>query len=301
MPRARLPRSALALLAIGAAACTPARAMSTGVEATATTGPAHIVVIVMENHEYGAIMDPGSDAPTFRALAAGGVTLSHLYAITHPSLPNYLALTSGSTHGITSDCTTCLVPGRNLIDQLAHASIDWKAYMESIPSACSTTPYAGTYAMKHDPFMYYLDVRSDPGRCDRVVPLGQLKRDLAASALPRFAWITPNLCHDMHDCSVATGDRFLHTWVPRIVPQLGQDGIVIVLFDEGSTSLGCCDGQAGGGHIAALIAGPGAAAGAIVRTRVDQYSVLRLIEDAFGLHRLGGAATAPAITGWQPT
>ena len=290
---------ALVLLAVVAASCAPARAMPEGPRTTTGVGPAHVVVIVMENHEYGAIMDPGSDAPTFSGLAAGGVTLSQLYAIGHPSLPNYLALTSGSTQGITSDCTTCLVGGRNLVDQLERASIDWKAYMESIPSACSTVPYAGTYAMKHDPFMYYLDVRNDPARCGRVVPLRQLKADLAANALPRFAWITPNTCHDMHDCSVATGDRFLQSWVPRIVSQLGTDGIVIVLFDEGSTSLGCCR-QASGGHIAGLIAGPGAAAGVIVRTRVDQYSVLRLIEDAFGLHHLGDAATAPEITGWQP-
>ena len=295
----RLPRSALALLLVVATSCAAAaRAMPPGARATPAAGPAHVVVIVMENHEYGAIMDPGSDAPTLRGLAAGGVTLSQLYATSHPSLPNYLALTSGSTHGITSDCTTCLVSGRNLVDQLAQASIDWKAYMESIPSPCSTAPYAGTYAMKHDPFMYYLDVRNDPARCHRVVPLGQLRRDLAANALPRFVWITPNLCDDMHDCSVATGDRFLHTWVPKLVPQLGPNGIVLVLFDEGSTSLGCC-GQASGGHIAGLIAGPGAAAGAIVRTRVDQYSILRLIEDAFALHHLGGAAAAPAITGWE--
>ena len=298
--RARLPLLVLVIVALASAGCAPVSAMPQGAR-TRTAGPARVVVIVMENHEYGSIMDPSSDATYLRSLASGGVTLTNLYATSHPSLPNYLALTSGSTHGISSDCTTCLVDGRNLVDQLAHASIDWKAYMESIPSACYTGAQSGSYYMKHDPFMYYTDVRNDPARCKRVVPLQQLTRDLAANALPRFAWITPNICNDMHNCSVAIGDRFLHAWVPRILPQLSTDGIVIVLFDEGDTSLGCCGGQAAGGHIAGLIAGPGAAAGVTVATNVDQYSVLRLIEDVWGLRHLGSASSAPGISGWRPT
>jgi Phosphoesterase family. len=189
--------------------------------------------------------------------------------------------------------------GANIVDQLAHARISWKAYMEAIPGACSTVPYAGTYALKHDPFMYYDDVRNSHRRCRNVVPLGQLSTDLAAGALPRYAWITPNLCHDMHDCSVTTGDAFLSTWVPQIVAGLGTDGILVVLFDEGSTSAGCCGGQAAGGHVAGLIAGPGAGVGVTIRTSVDQYSVLKLIEDAWGLRDMGSAASAPTILGWQ--
>jgi hypothetical protein len=103
----------------------------------------------------------------------------------------------------------------------------------------------------------------------------------------------------MHDCSIATGDRFLRTWIDRITPALGADGIVITLFDEGSTSEGCCEGQAAGGHIAGIISGPGAGAGVSIRTRVDQYSILRLIEDAWGLVALGEAARAPLIEGWR--
>ena len=264
-----------------------------------TTGPSHIVVIVMENHEYDSVMAAGSDAPYLRSLAATGVTLTHLYAITHPSLPNYLALTSGSTQGITSDCSSCLVHGTNLADQLDGAGIGWKAYMESIPSVCYTGVASSSYYMKHDPFMYYADIRSDPTRCQQVVPLRQLKRDLAADALPRFAWISPNICHDMHDCPIAIGDRFLQTWVSRILPQLGPDGIVVVLFDEGWTSVGCCQQQAAGGHIAGVIAGPGAGRGVIVSARANQYSILGMIERAWGLDLLGQVAGAPEITGWQ--
>lgn len=291
------PAFVVALLSFAAAGT--ASAAIPPPRATTAPGPQHIVVIVFENKEADAIMAPHSSAPYFRSLARASVTLTRLFAIGHPSLPNYLALTSGSTHGVTSDCSTCLVDDMNLVDQLERTSISWKAYMESIPKACSTVPLHGRYALKHDPFLYYTDVRDDPARCAKVVPLRQLTSDLAADALPGFAWITPNLCHDMHDCAIRAGDRFLRTWVPRITPALGTNGIIITLFDEGSTSAGCCHDRAAGGHIAGIISGPGAGTGVAIRTRVDQYSILRLIEDAWGLDALGEAARAPLIEAWQ--
>jgi hypothetical protein len=267
---------------------------------TATTGgPDHIVVMVFENKEADAIMARHSSAPYFRSLARRSVTLNRLFAITHPSLPNYLALTSGSTHDVTSDCTRCLVDGPNLVDQLVGAGITWKAYMESMPEPCSTAVTAGKYVMKHNPFMYYTDIRDDVDRCGSVVPMRQLTADLEGGTLPMFAWISPNLCHDMHDCSVATGDRFLRNWAPRIVAGLGSDGIMIVIFDEGITAVGCCGDTAAGGHIAGIITGPGAAAGLTIGTRITQYSILKLIQDAWGLGTLGETAGARAIDAWQ--
>src|SRR5204863_5650843 len=140
-------------------------------------------VMVFENHEADAIMARHSSARFFRSLARRSVALNRLYAITHPSLPNYLALTSGSTHGVTSDCSTCLVDGRDLVDQLEGAGITWRAYMESMPEPCSTAITAGRYAMKHDPFMYYTDVRDAVDRCRNVVPLRRLTSDLWSTAL----------------------------------------------------------------------------------------------------------------------
>ncbi|MGZ5212519.1 MAG: alkaline phosphatase family protein [Actinomycetota bacterium] len=295
--RARSAAFAAALLTL--IAVEPATATIPPSRTTTTTSPDHIVVMVFENREAGTIMAPSSSAPYFRALARRSVTLSRLFAITHPSLPNYLALTSGSTHGVTTDCTTCLVDGTNVVDRLEQAAISWKAYMESMPEPCSTAAIDGRYAMKHNPFMYYTDIRDDVDRCNNVVPLRRLTVDLGAGSLPTFAWVTPDLCHDMHDCSVATGDRFLHTWVPRIVPALGPDGILIIVFDEGVTSAGCCHGRAAGGHIAGIITGPGAGVGVTIRTKVNQYSVLKLIEEAWGLGDLGQTANAPVIDGWQ--
>jgi phosphatidylinositol-3-phosphatase len=274
-----------------------------GSGAKSSSAATHIVVIVMENHEYPKIIG-SSDAPYINALATDGVLLTSEYAVTHPSLPNYLALTGGSTFGITSDCTDCNVKARNLVDQFAANGISWKAYMETMPDPCFKGSFAGSapgeYAKKHDPFMYFDDVRNRPKRCRLVVPFSRFRRDLKAR-LPQFVWITPNECHDMHSCSVATGDAWLKKWVPRIVPALGSNGIVIVLFDEGTSDATCCSMDSGGGHVAAIIAGPGAKAGEQITSDADHYSILRLIEDEWGLKRLGSAAdtTTPSVKGWK--
>jgi hypothetical protein len=297
-----------ASLALGGSAL--ARAGSAPVESGATASPTpttspvgRIVVILMENHEYSSVIG-SSDAPYFNKLAHKIVLLTKEYAVAHPSLPNYLALTGGSTFGMTSDCTTCDVKARNLVDQLEAHGFSWKAYMESMPGPCFTGSVAGTspgdYAKKHDPFMYYDDIRSRPKRCKKIVPLGRLSKDLK-NGLPQFAWITPNECYDMHSCSVATGDAWLKAWVPRILPALGPTGIMMVIFDEGSSDAACCSLDTGGGHVAAIITGPGARHGRKIRTAVDHYSLLRLIEDEWGFKRLGHAAdsTTRSITGWR--
>src|SRR5581483_10784471 len=122
------------------------------------------------------------------------------YAITHPSLPNYLALTSGATHGIASDCTSCRVAAPNIVDQLEAAGISWKAYLEDQPTACFDGAAAGGYAKKHNPFIYYEDIVHSPRRCHELVGFATLAADLRHGRLPTYAWITPNLCDDGHDC-----------------------------------------------------------------------------------------------------
>jgi phosphatidylinositol-3-phosphatase len=250
--------------------------------------PSHIAVILMENEEYGDII--GSRAtPYINALARRYALATGMYAISHPSLPNYLALTGGSTFGITSDCTDCSVSASNLADQLDSGRISWKAYMEDLPHPCFTGASAANYAKKHDPFMYFRDLAGNPVRCSRVVPLTALQADERARSLPRFIWITPNLCHDMHDCDPATGDRFLARLVPSLLRQLGRGGLLFITWDEGSSDNVCCR-LAAGGHVATIVAGPGARPGARQRTPVDHYSVLQTIDDLFGLSRLRNAA-----------
>jgi phosphatidylinositol-3-phosphatase len=283
----------------------PASPASTTTTAAPLTGPDHIVVIALENKEYGEVVG-SSAAPYLNAVASTGVLISRGYAATHPSLPNYFAFVAGGTFGVTTDCTTCSIRGRNLVDQLAAHDLSWKAYMQAMPRPCTDLAFAGSgthvYAKRHDPFMYFHDIRTRPARCARIVPLRQLTTDLT-HRIPRFAWITPDLCHDMHSCPIATGDAWLHRWIPRILPKLGADGILMIVFDEGVTDEACCPrrGSGGGGHVVTVIAGPGAGAGVTLSRPLNHYSILRLIEDAWGLPRLRHAAdrATPTIWGWR--
>ncbi len=242
----------------------------------------------MENKESGEVIG-SRQAPYVNRLARRNGLATASFAITHPSLPNYLALTSGSTHGIDSDCTDCHIAGRNLVDQLEGASISWKAYMEDLPRPCFLGAGSRGYVQKHDPFVYYDNVRNSPARCRKVVPFTQLSRDLHAGTLPTFSFISPNLCHDTHDCGVSTGDSSLARLLPSLLRELGPHGYLVLTWDEGSSDRGCCAG-ARGGHIATIVAGPDVRRGARDGVPVDHYGVLRTIESSLSLPPLGAAA-----------
>jgi phosphatidylinositol-3-phosphatase len=268
--------AALALAAAVLAACgSSSKAVSSSFSTAAKRSPsARVVLLVMENKDRGQIIG-SADAPYMTALARRYGTAGRSFAITHPSLPNYLALVSGSTHGITSDCTDCRVSGPNLGTQLDHAKLGWKSYQEGLPQPCFTGAAAGRYARKHDPFAYWGN-----RDCRHRVSFDVLKADLAAGRLPPFSLVVPDLCHDMHDCSVATGDRFLKALVPKLLRGLGPRGYLVLTFDESNATA----------PIATVVAGPGARRRAVHPARVDHYGVLATIEDTFGLPRLGAAA-----------
>jgi hypothetical protein len=244
---------------------------------TAVPGAAsHVFVIVMENRGFAdAIAQPYT-----AGLAAQYAVATNYHAVSHPSLPNYLALTSGSTWGITDDGYHRL-PASGLGVQLTQAGVTWRAYMEGMGSDCLASDSA--YAVKHNPFAYY------GGGCPaNVVPLSALQGDLAAGA-PRFVWITPDLCHDGHDCSAATADDFLRSLVPRILatPAWQQGGLLLLTWDEQ-------DGGAGN-HVLTLAVAPHVAAHQSGRL-YDHYSLLATVEDSLGVSRLGQAAQAAPLT-----
>jgi phospholipase C len=285
---------------------------STSRSAADATGPRRIIVVVEENHSFDQIIG-SPQAPFLNRLAGQSTLLTSFFAITHPSLPNYLALLSGDTQGITSDCGGCNVDAANLVDQLERAGISWKAYMEDLPAPCSDARRAGPYAKKHDPFMYFASIRDDPSRCARVVPASQLDIDLGAGRLPRFVFVTPNLDHDMHGAGaggsdralIRTGDGWLQALYGKLAgsPAWRDDTRLVVTWDEGaggSGPTGCCGGLAAGGHVPTIVVGPRVPAGRD-STPYDHYALLRSIEAAFGLRFLGhagdpGAATIPALT-----
>ncbi len=247
---------------------------------TAAAGPApvprlaHVVLIVFENRERSSVAGR-SDAPHFNAYAYAYADLTNDDAVAHPSLPNYLALVSGSTQGITTDCTPCSAFGSSIGTLLTEQGRPWGGYAEGYPSS----PF---FAKKHMPFLYF------DGQASHVYPL----RDLRAASLPAFALVAPNLCNDGHDCSTATADRFLGRFLPPLlhVPRTA----VFVLFDEGTSDAG------GGGHIFAFVAGTAVKAHVLDSAPTNHYGVLRTIEDALGVGHLGQSAQARPLVGiWR--
>ena len=171
----------------------------------------------------------------------------------------------------------------------------WKTYAEDLPSPGYTGGRSGDYAKKHDPFLYFRDIADHPVRARNVVPLPRLAADVAARKLPDFSLVVPNLCNDMHDCSVATGDAWLKEHVEPLVrsPALAG-GVVFVVFDEGTTDEG------GGGRVYALALGPTVRAHSVFARATNHYGLLRTIEDAWHLPRLGLSAKGTPIGGiWK--
>lgn len=249
---------------------------------------AHVVWIWMENKPYGSVIG-SSSAPYENALAAQCGLATNYHGVTHPSLPNYIAATGGSTFGISDDSGPSAHPigADSIFGQIDRAGMSWRSYEESMPGNCDTGS-SSPYAVKHNPAAYYTALRASCNAHD--VPLaGNLDHDIAAGTLPRFSFVTPNLCNDTHDCSVRTGDNWLATWIPKIVagPNYRAGNTLIVLtWDEGVGS---------GNQIPTIVVGPNVGAGAKVGTRLDHYGLLRGTEDLLGLGHLGAAASAPSF------
>jgi acid phosphatase len=253
----------------------------------------HVILIVFENHEVNEVLGR-SDAPTFNRLASKYATISQYTAVAHPSLPNYLALVSGSTQGIDSDCTSCLVSGRSLADTLAASRKTWKTYAEGLPSTGFTGASSGRYAKKHNPFVYFRR-NLVPARLQRIVPLTRFMADLRGRRLPSFSLVVPDLCHDMHDCGVATGDTWLGSFVrPLLRGSVLKNSVIFVVFDEGTTDVG------GGGRVAALALGPLVRRQSQSTIATNHYGLLRTIEAGLGLPLLGQSGGARPIVGiWR--
>jgi hypothetical protein len=186
-----------------------------------------------------------------------------------------------------------------IVGQLVQHDVSWRAYMDAMPSACfgrtSDTDTTGRYAKRHNPFLFFKEVTDDPALCrTHVVPGRRLAADIR-SGLPRFVWLSPDLCEDMHDCPVATGQRWMARTLPGLIRALGPEGILFVTADEGT------DNARGGGRIPLVVLGRGVRAGAILRRTVDHRSLLATVQDVLGLGRLpvteGLATLHPLLRG----
>ncbi len=238
----------------------------------------HIVILVMENKPADVIK--GNSAARFlNSLITENSLSNNYYAITNPSLPNYLALIGGDTFGVTTNCNDCFLDQPTLVDSLEKSGKTWKAYMDSMPSPCFTGN-AVPYAMKHNPFIYFNTIRSNPERCNKIVPYTQLEKDLKSDSLPHFVWITPDMCHDMHDCSIAVGDQWLATQIPLLLTSpafTAQKSLLIITWDEGYAS---------DNRIATALIGAHVKKKFSSETFYNHYSLLRTIEEIWGLPTL---------------
>jgi acid phosphatase len=267
-----------------------------------TQRPAHLIVVMEENHSFEQIIGSPA-APFLNRLAVHGTLLTQYYAVTHPSLPNYVALLSGHTP-IESDCRACTFAGPTLVDQLEAGRISWAAYFQGLPRPCSTVPRRGAYTEAVDPFMHAVDIRDHPARCDRVLPFNRFPMDLAAGRLPTVVFVMPDLHHEMHSGPVRVADRWLQRLVGELeaAPVWRQDTRLVVTFDESTRHdvRSCCGGLGRGGRIPTIVAGPRVPPGRDP-TPYTHYSLLRSIEAAYDLAFLGHAddpatATIPAVT-----
>ncbi|WP_460536352.1 alkaline phosphatase family protein [Humibacter ginsengiterrae] len=268
--------------------------------ARAPTGPLqHVVIIVDENKPAQSVIG-NAHAPYLNSLANTYALASRYSAVTHPSLPNYLALTSGTTGGITTDCNppggSCIDTGPNITQEIDRSGRTWKMYAESMPAPC-TTANSGSYAVKHNPFLYFPDVTSNAAYCAaHDVPYTQLAADLASTtSLPNYVFISPTLCNDMHGCSIATGDAWLQSNVPRILAPPAfttQRSLLVITFDEGDQT---------NNVVTCVFAGSAARRHTVSAAEITHYSLLRTIETEWGLAALtsndGGAAPMTALLG----
>lgn len=311
----------------------------------------HVFVIMMENTSFKQIFNAGNRNTAYiQQLASDYGLATDYYGVSHTSLPNYLAVTSGSTWGSNSDNVqqSSVLNHTNIIDQFTQRGVSWKAYMQGLPypGYAGATAENGLYVQKHDPFMLYPDVANNPGRAQNVVPLSELSADLATNQVPDFVWITPDVCNDMHGMSrqpcpygstgvgptaqlEADGDNFIHKWVSAIMasPAWTGNSTIFITWDEGSYSnvapygpvddSGCCDSPIlpksspdpitgsggdlyggtvyGGGHVPMIVIsrlGPRHFTDAIPG---NHYSLLRTIEDNFGLPFLNCAGDSQQV------
>jgi phosphatidylinositol-3-phosphatase len=254
-----------------------------------------VVVILMENHEYGDIVGSASAPYINGTLIPSGRLFTNYYAVSHPSLPNYLALTVGDTCGKDgSDMVSPLCTQPSIWGQMGAAGITAREWAENESANCSyASDGTGRYATRHDSYAVVADAESlatcgdlTTGANAAAPGLAPLAAALASANPPAYSFVTPNLCSDMHDCSISTGDSWLAANVPAL---LHAGAVVIVTFDEGTTNTN------GGGHVMAVEAGPGIPAGGRDGTFYTHYSLLAGVEGYFGLPLLANARTATLL------
>ena len=244
------------------------------------------LIVIFENTDYAEALKQ----PFMSALAKKGALLSNYHAITHPSLPNYIALTSGNTWGIHSDDDATLNVRHigNLLDE-AHKT--WKVYAEGYPGKpgqCFLGSYAGAYARKHVPFLSYVDVQKNPILCSKIISADQFPKDVLEKSLPDFALYIPDLRDDAHNTDARYADQWFKKVFGPLLTKLPKDELLIITFDEdGSYDVGTHGYKKTPNRVFTALYGESVRSGTVSTQRYDHYSVLKTIEAALNLGSLG--------------
>lgn len=250
--------------------------------------------MLFENKTYSQVIGNAS-APymTQTARQCASVSTWSDAGLGLPSLPSYLAMTSGSTQGVTSDSNPSGLPpitADNIFRQVRASGQSQKSYMEDMPSNCRLSA-SGLYAERHNPEIYYQGPGDRTACATNNVPMGtvssgNLARDLANNTLPSFSIIVPNVCNDMHDCSVTTGDTWLSQWLPVILASQSYQGgktAIFVVFDEDTP-------------VPNFVVAPSVVPGTVIHGSYSHYSLLRTTEEMLGIGpKLLNAGTALSL------
>ena len=254
---------------------------------------AHVVLVVEENHSYGDVIN-NSSMPYLNSLASQYGLATQYFANAHPSLPNYLMLTTGQMEA-TTDTFTGTIDDDNIVREFVNAGKSWKAYLESIPSTGYLGDDSPPYTKRHDPFAYLSDVQDSSSQAANLVPFAQFASDLANNALPQDSFIAPNLNDDAHDGTLAQADSWLQTNIAPLITNSAfqSSGLLAIVFDEGDES----DIAHGGGQVACVLIGTKVKPGYQSTTFYQHQSLLRLIMASSGVDNFpGAAANAPDMT-----
>jgi len=267
----------------------------------------HVVIVMMENQGASQALADSNIA----ALVKHAAWFSNYHALTHPSLPNYLALVAGSTFELSRDHVDAPLKAQSIVNRLEQKGLSWKAYAEDYPGNCFLLSEAGKgyltpkasptalYAKRHVPLLNFVAVQQDPKRCARVVTASEFMVDAKAGELPNYSFYSPNMFHNGHDTSLEVSAAWLRRFVEslRQTTAMRQRTLLVVVWDEGGG-----DDMRSNRVLAMLL-------GDVVRpgrysTRLTHYSLLRTIEDNFGLRPVAAgdsnAATVPDQV-WRDT
>jgi PKD repeat protein len=252
---------------------------------TSVPRPDHVVIVVEENHSKLNIIG-SPDAPYINSLATDNANFVNSYAETHPSQPNYIAMFSGATQGVVDDNCPQTFSGENLGHELLAANLGFVGYSETLPSVGYTGCTSGKYARKHNPWSDFSNVPASASQ-----PFSTFPSDY--STLPEVSYVVPNLDDDMHDGSIAQGDAWLQAKLSGYVSWAKtHNSLFILTFDE--------DDYGSNNQIPTIMAGARVTPGTYTET-INHYSVLRTIQDAYGLAPIAGSVSAsPILDIWTP-